>query len=246
MLKAEKTGNGVLNFLNIINNSFLDFVAPSVCLVCNNVLENSTNRYEFICNRCQDALPLAPSPDVLYNRLQDNFSGDDLSISSITGLLWRQENDKYMKLIYDLKYAGFSRVGIELGTMLGELLKTKGNILFDAIVPVPIHSARRRERGYNQSEMIAMGISKMIGCPVETDFIKRSIYTQTQTTLDKHERRRNVEQVFQLANDKIDISILSILLVDDVLTTGATLNAAATCLMNSGCRRVDAAVLMVA
>ena len=146
-----------------------------------------------------------------------------------------------MDLIYGLKYTGIYQIGLELGYLLGKQIKSNR---YDIISPVPIHSARKRERGFNQSEAIVEGIIKVKDIHFEKSLLKRKKYTQTQTMLSAEERKRNVSKVFSI-NDKIDINNKRILLVDDVLTTGSTLNNCATELLKNGARRVDAAVVCV-
>jgi ComF family protein len=229
-----------------IINSLNNFIAPPRCEICQSYLDLDNNKYEFICQKCFDLIPLAPQPDVIYNRLISNFDKDDLYINGAVSLFSMKENHNYMKAIYSLKYSGFSRIGSELGKELGRLIKFYNKINFDALVPVPIHHARKRERGYNQSEYIAKGISEIIGCPVKTDIIKRKKYTQTQTLLSKTQRRTNVANAIVPYNKNMKLNGGSFLLIDDVLTTGSTLNSCAKILLSLGAKNVEVATLVYA
>ena len=155
-----------------------------------------------------------------------------------------KENFQFLDLIHDLKYYGFKKVGYELGVELGKLLIAYGALDYDFIVPAPIHRARRRERGYNQSESIAVGLSEIISVPVNNQIIKRKRYTPSQTTLDKQSRMINISKAFIPYANEIKLLNLNILLVDDVLTTGSTINEAALAILEMGAKRVDAAVLI--
>lgn len=222
---------------------FSDFLAPRNCLVCDEYLENKPRRFEFICDRCFDNIPLAPEPYIIYNKFINNFEQDDIAVSNAISLFSIKENHNYMKLIYALKYNGFFRIGEELGKELAVLLKQYVKTDYNAIIPVPIHKARFRERGYNQSEYIAKGIRKIINVEINTSILKRSVYTGTQTVLDKYERLHNVKDAFKI-NSRINIKSKTFLLVDDVLTTGSTVNACAYSLLEAGAKSVDVATLV--
>lgn len=229
-----------------IISSLNNFIAPPRCEICETQLDLENNKFEFICQKCYDSIPLAPEPNVIYNRLISNFDKDDLYINGAISLFSIKENHNYMNTIYSLKYFGFSRIGIELGKELGRLIKLHNKTNFDAIIPVPIHHARKRERGYNQSEFISKGISDVLGFPVKTNVIIRKRYTQTQTVLSKIERKINVANSIAPFKKNIKLPGGSYLLVDDVLTTGATLNSCAKILLSLGAKNVEVATLVYA
>lgn len=132
-----------------------------------------------------------------------------------------------------LKYQGRDDIGIFLGRQFG--LELKNSDLFKpitAIVPVPLHPKRLKERGYNQAEVIAVGLSEAMGVPVVTDVLHRNVYTQTQTKKTRMERMQNIAGAFTVSNtEKIERG--HVLLVDDVITTGATLETCAQTLLDS-------------
>lgn len=238
--------HGKNNLFISIMRSLNNFIAPPRCEICEKLLELENNKFEFLCQKCFDSIPLAPQPDKVYNRLISNFDKDDLYINGAISLFSIKENHDYMNAIYSLKYKGFSRIGSELGKELGRFMKLYHKTNYDAIVPVPIHHARKRERGYNQSEFIAKGISDVIDCPVKMDIIKRKKYTKTQTLLSKIERRTNVEKAIAPFKKNTKLSGGSYLLVDDVLTTGSTLNSCAKILLSIGAKNVEVATLVFA
>jgi ComF family protein len=226
--------------------SFLDFLSPSNCEVCGKYIGDSHQILEFICDTCIDALPSASPPEQIMNRLITFFSPDNLAISNACALFSVADNHKFMEAIYSLKYRGFTRIGYQLGKLLGKRLIQYNLTDYHFIVPVPIHPARKRERGYNQSFMIAQGTSTILNIPINQKIIKRKIYTQTQTVLNKYERQKNVSEAFAPFSNNIDIINKKILLLDDVLTTGSTLNSCANTLLEMGAIRVDIATIATA
>jgi len=142
-----------------------------------------------------------------------------------------------------VKYQGFKKLGFSLGILLGKLLQNNGSNDYDFIVPVPIHHAKERERGFNQSDIISLGISSVLAIPFNSKLINRKDYTQTQTLLSKQERLENVSNVFTSYNKQVDLRNKKCLLVDDVLTTGSTINFAAKALINCNAERVDGATI---
>lgn len=137
-------------------------------------------------------------------------------------------------------------VGREFGREVGETMWHLGILAADAAVPVPIHHARRRERTYNQAELIAEGISCATGIPLLRKAILRRRYTTTQTRLSADERHTNLTAAFVPGGDCPSLQDKIVLLADDVLTTGSTINACATALLEAGARRVDVAVIAAA
>lgn len=224
----------------------MDFIAPGYCEICKTYLGSEQRRFEFICNKCFDSLPLAPEPEEIFNRFVSNFGADDLAISGAVCLFSIKEDHDYIAPVYSLKYSGFSKIGKELGRELGKLLGYYSQTEFDALVPVPIHHARRRERGYNQSEYIAEGIREITHIPVDNTLIRRDKYTQTQTRFNKDERRRNVANVISPINLNNNLYGKKYMLIDDVLTTGSTLNACASALLMLGAKRVEVATIIYA
>ena len=152
--------------------------------------------------------------------------------------MWRYDKGgSLQRLLHNIKYNGLGRLGFELGCLLGERLRNcpavsgylnSGTSML--LVPVPLHPRRKRMRGFNQAELIAMGISSVTGIPVADDAaVSRSRYTRTQTGFSLLARNSNMAGAFQLEDEQA-LAGKHLMLVDDVFTTGATTYALATCL----------------
>ena len=162
-----------------------------------------------------------------------------------------REGDDFSKIIYQLKYGGMRQLGIFLGELLGNELKdhmekhsTKD---FDYILPVPLFKTKLRERGFNQSDFICKGINKKLNLKFIPGLIERVRYTSTQTKLNREERILNMKDAFEI-NKKYETEIAGkrIILVDDVVTTGSTMNEAIKVLKENNCKEVMACVLAMA
>ncbi|WP_336246174.1 ComF family protein [Cognataquiflexum nitidum] len=145
-------------------------------------------------------------------------------------------------LLHQLKYKNKPEIGIELGRLYGNILRQSGfSQNWDHIVPVPLHPLKKKKRGYNQSEQFAKGLSEALNIPVALSLI-RVQFTETQTRKSRMERIENVAEVFDV--DSLDeIKGKRLLLVDDVMTTGATLITCANVLLEKGSKAVDLAVI---
>ncbi len=231
---------------SILIKAIGEFIAPPICDVCGRKTGDNNADYDFICLGCMDSMPFAPNPDEIYSKLIETFPNDSLHLSNAAALISLSEDEGYNNLIYNLKYHGIYKIGVELGRMLGRKLEILRFIDFDYIVPVPIHHARVRERGYNQSFYIAMGVSQILGIKYSFNIIRRNRYTQTQTTLNAADRLINLTDSIEAGGNYTEIIGKRVLLVDDVLTTGSTLNTCAGTLVEIGAKRVEAATLTVA
>lgn len=149
-------------------------------------------------------------------------------------------NDPLQNLIHSLKYCHRPGIGIYLGEEIGKIVVYEPWFShIDIVIPVPLHKGRLRERGYNQSEFIAQGISRFTGLPILTDGILRTIHTRSQTTLTPEKRLVNMANVFFVPH-KQELKGFTIVLVDDVFTTGATLDSCSRVLLESGAKDVFA------
>jgi ComF family protein len=149
-------------------------------------------------------------------------------------------------VVHGIKYDGL----VPLASMMGKILssrieETLGASIIDVVVPVPLHWMRRRERGFNQSKLIADYLGTRVNLPVQAGALRRVKRTRDQTGLNAQARIDNMKGAFRIGNAS-DIEGRRVLLVDDVITTGATLNEAAGVLRRGGCRNVFAAVIAMA
>ncbi|MBX7042328.1 MAG: hypothetical protein K1X85_05450 [Ignavibacteria bacterium] len=145
------------------------------------------------------------------------------------------------RIIHAVKYSGFRDAGTFLGKLIGiEIIKRKID-LPDVLIPVPLHPGRLRERGYNQSMQICKGISKVTGSKIDGKLVARSRYTETQTKLGREERAENVLNAFSIQPGRAkEITGMSIMIADDVITTGATINEIAKLLREKDCGKITA------
>jgi ComF family protein len=145
-----------------------------------------------------------------------------------------------------LKYNGKFSIGFFLGKILADALKDKFNEWeFDYIVPVPLHHLKRAERGYNQSDFIARGIKSIIKIPINAKILIRTRFTESQTNLNMQERNENMKNAFSVKRKKL-LKGKTILLIDDVITTGATISECGRILLENGAVKVYAASVAIA
>lgn len=194
---------------------------PKLCLVCE---IKKPAQGEILCLACQHKLPRTDFHLDPENALMQRFWGR-LPLHAAASLFYFIKGGRTQQLIHQLKYNNKPAVGIRFGQSYGNHLKNSP--LFrgvDCIVPVPLHPRKRHQRGYNQSETFAQGLSASMGKPYFGEALKRRDFTQTQTRKGRLERMNNVMEAFTLKNGKA-LEGKHVLLVDDVVTTGATLEA---------------------
>jgi len=184
-----------------------------------------------LCTACRHALPETRFHLSSANPVEKLFWGR-IPVAYATSLLFFEKGNKYQSLIHQLKYNGKKEVGKFLGNLLGAALQ---NTRFDdaeVIVAVPLHKIKLRRRGFNQSDVIAQGISEITGKPVIKNVLKRKVNTKSQTKQKRYARWENVEGIFECLKPEL-IRHKHVLLVDDVVTTGATLEAAGSAILEA-------------
>lgn len=205
-------------FENVVNLFY-----PRVCAACGDTLLKDE---ETVCLKCRYLLPKTGYELHADNPLAQMFYGR-VRFHAVTACFFFAKQGKVQHLIHELKYKGNWEAGVFLGQQLGESLKNAP--LFqgiDYLVPVPLHPKREKKRGYNQSLMIARGIAEVTGIAIGDRFLVRGVNTATQTKKSKEERFQNVKDIFQVYHAE-ELQGKHILLIDDVLTTGATLESCA-------------------
>lgn len=207
----------------------VNLLAPRACVVCNTRLEPHEN---VVCAPCNLHLPRTNYALEPYeNALAQLFWGR-VKVEKCVALLHYQAAAPVSALFYKLKYGNKPYLGVELGWLMGKELMPTGFFQdVDFIVPVPLAKQRVRQRGYNQSEMLAQGVALATGLKVENKLIRRIVNTETQTHKDRWERADNVNSAFKLMKQPPKAGT-HVLFVDDVATTGATLCACIHCLQN--------------
>jgi len=218
---------------------FLSLIYPQVCQACNKSLFKNE---KVICMKCYRHLPRARFADDPKNPAAQVFWGRVPLERVVAGFIYNKGN-AVQQLIHAFKYRGFMETGIFLGEELGKEISSIKNLDdISYIIPVPLHPKKRKKRGFNQSEVIAHGIAKQISAEVNTSVLFRKTFSSTQTRKSKYERWQNVEHIFDL-KDKETIAHKHILLVDDVITTGATIEACVLSLLEAEGVRVSVAAL---
>ena len=206
--------------MRILKDLFYLFY-PKLCAACEqNLVENET----IICTLCRHDLPLISFQDFNKNKISDTFYGRVL-IEKAFPLLFFRKTGITKKLIHDLKYKGNQEIGIFFGDWLGKILKDNQQFKnVDFIIPVPLHPKKLKERGYNQVTKFGKVLSKHLDILFLENYLVRISSTKTQTFKARFERFNNIDTKFLLKNPTF-FNNKHVLLIDDVLTTGATLEA---------------------
>jgi ComF family protein len=220
----------------------IDFIYPPICISCNKTLLDKNQK---VCIDCWDAIPIITKEHPLYMEMHSRLLGEGNINHLVSPFIFESEGP-FQHIAHALKYREFKSLGIELGRRIGTLIKD-WNIEADIIIPVPLHRIKHRERGYNQSEFIAYGIASVISKPIDSDTIFRTRYTQTQTKLNHEQRKANLRDVFEVHPEaRKKLKGKKCLLVDDIITTGATTNECAKELLKAGAGSIIAASAAIA
>ncbi len=224
----------------------LDVAFPSSCVSCGEMVDRTALPH--VCDRCFSKIHIVEDPRCLtcgYPFFGETEShGDCQHCSRLTPRFSRGWSISLFRgpirdLVYALKYEN-SLWALDDLARIAEYAEGLDEFLEDAVlVPVPLHARKLRERGYNQSALIAVELGKRFGCPVSGDLMKRIVDTPSQTQFNRKERYRNLRNAFELSSEgQIDRG-KGYVIVDDVFTTGSTLNACASVLRKAGAKRVD-------
>ena len=235
----------------------LDIIYPPRCHICEEFLSCNKNEFEDdnslpICISCLHDLteitpPLCPVCGIFFkSRTEESHMCEDClrkkPFYDATGAPYLYEGG-LMTAIQRLKYRGKVHLADSLGRLLASFTRKwleNGNDCL--IMPVPLHPKRLRERGFNQSLLLAKNVCSLLDMELDFLSLRRVRYTQPQTELSRSERRKNVRRAFEV-HDKAGIKKQTIILVDDVATTGTTLNECARVLKRAGCKKVFCVVL---
>jgi ComF family protein len=230
---------GLISSIGAVGDALLDVVFPPRCVVCDEFGP------DYLCERCASQLP-TPVPEPVCFRC--GHHRDSLPCSEclsdppyfVTATAAGAYSGVLQETIHWLKYRDRPMLAGPLGGILAAHARRNRSMLaglaFDAIVPAPLHAARQRVRGYNHAERLARVVGREIGIAVRTDLVRRVRATRPQVGLDGDERRNNLTGAFR-ANPKA-VQGLTLLLIDDVSTTGATFRECAKALKKAGARAV--------
>jgi len=231
-----------MSYLYDLWDDFISLLFPRLCYGCGGTLLRNE---KLICTECYILMPRTN-----YHLQEDNpvarlFWGR-CKIERAAAFSFYSRESRIRKIIHNLKYRGVREVGFELGKIYGQSLSDSDFLKgIDMIIPVPLHPSKKRIRGFNQSEIIAGGFSEATGLPVFQEILERSTRSQTQTKKSRYDRWINVKGIFIVA-DRDAIAGRHVLVIDDVITTGSTLEACAIELLKSEGVKVSVAALAVA
>lgn len=222
--------------------ALLHLFFPHCCAGCGS---NTINNEQLLCLSCINRLPLTNFHLYTENPVQHIFRGR-LPIVNATSYMYFTKDSLLQHLMHQFKYNNRKDIGAWFGKRLGEALKSSTRFIMpDALLPIPLFAARERRRGYNQAHVLCTGMSEIMGIPVLKDIVIRSVATESQTRKNRVERWQNMEGRFFLKNP-VAIKNRHLLLVDDVITTGATLEACGQTLLAAGNVRLSVATMGIA
>ena len=211
-----------------IKDSFLHLLFPHVCAGCGN---DSVNEDSVLCLKCTAAMPETNFEFHPGNPIEKKFWGR-LPFAGATAQYYFTRESLMQTLMHEFKYRGNKDLGRQLGRMMGDSLARSGRFPVDVLIPLPLFESKERRRGFNQATILCEGISERLRVPVLKDVVIRSTHTDTQTKKGRIDRWLNMEGRFEL-NNAAAVAGRHLLLVDDVVTTGATLEACATELLKA-------------
>jgi len=214
---------------------------PNVCACCATGL---TRGEKYICSHCMYELPKTNFFREHDNPVAQIFWGRAIVEHATAGYFFRKGN-RIQKLVHQVKYRGQKEMGKVLGCEMGKSLRDSIFNEVDLIAPVPLHPQKYRKRGYNQSEWIAQGVAESMDKPVDTQTLVRRVFTETQTRKKRFDRWENVDSGFGLVHPET-FTGRHVLLIDDVITTGATLEACIHAVLSAQGTKVSVAALAFA
>ena len=198
--------------------SLMDLLYPSVCNVCGESLVRSE---QYLCTSCLADFPFADKDYSTGEGVLGLFE-ESYRPKELYSLFYYNKYSPYKNLIYLVKYHSYRQLGVYLGRMLGEQLLASCQA--DCIIPIPLHKKKQKARGFNQALEIAKGISEILKIEVLDDVVLRTQNNVSQTGKNSAERLKNVENIFELKRPE-RIQGRSVLLIDDVITTGSTIGS---------------------
>lgn len=228
-------------YLKEITASFLHLFFPHVCTGCGSDLVNEKT---MLCMRCLSAMPGTSFERHPKNPVESIFRGR-LPLAAATAQFYFTKESLMQHLMHQLKYRGNKDLGLQLGKIMGEQLMQSGRFAVDALIPLPLFPAREKKRGYNQATVLCEGMAEIMHVPVLEKLVFRRTQTDSQTKKARIGRWQNMEGKFSLQDQDLHKN-KHLLLVDDVITTGATLEACGNALLKIENVKLSVACLCVA
>jgi len=224
-----------------IKDSFLHLLFPHICAGCGTDL---LDKESMLCIRCIAGLPETNFSVHAGNPIEKMLWGR-IPLAGATATYYFSKESLIQHLVHQFKYKGNKDLGLQLGRLLGKYLVQSDRFNAEALVPLPLFAVKEKRRGYNQATVLCDGIAEIMKIPVLKNAVSRPQHTDTQTKKGRLERWQNMEGKFVLQDEKA-IADKHLLLVDDVITTGATLEACGTELLKGNNVKLSIATLCVA
>jgi ComF family protein len=222
-------------------HDFADLLFPRLCQACEATL---TRNEKVLCTRCLHALPVTNYHLESGNAVEAIFYGR-IPVENATSLLLFEKKEMVQKLIHNLKYRGHEEIGAYLGAWLGnELRQTENYREVSVVIPVPLHKIKLKKRGFNQVEAFGKEIAKALDAPYKDQILLKVSSSQTQTVKKRFARWGSIGETFILQNPE-ELENEHVLLVDDLVTTGATLEACAEKLLQVKGVKISIATMAV-
>jgi len=194
-------------------------IFPNNCLACDNHL---MKQEDVFCTKCEIDFPYTRIEDFSDNVVSKIFYGR-CEIAEAYSLLYFKKGGKTQNLLHQLKYNDKPQIGQRFGVLIGNEIKKFSKQNYDALIPIPLHPKKEQKRGYNQALQIALGLSETSEIAVNNNLVRRQHYNETQTSKGRFSRWENTANIFSASNDIKNYA--SVLIVDDVITTGSTIEA---------------------
>jgi ComF family protein len=232
----------MINEIQFAIDQVLNLFYPNLCIVCEG---RTHSNEELFCMDCQYQIHPSEMYLLKSNEFTARFRGR-VDLVNGAALYYYIKGGRLQKAMELLKYKNRPEIGLRLGKFFGRLLISNTDYSgIKYILPIPLHPNRKIQRGYNQSSLISYGLSESLNIPVREDILLRNKETYTQTEKNRIDRSINMQKVFELIHPEI-ITGTHLLLVDDIMTTGATLEAAAMILQKAGNVRISMITIALA
>lgn len=220
-------------------NGFFQLLFPASCIGCGRHLVEGEAH---LCTYCINDMPKTHFHHDKHSPLERKFYGKGVPVEAVWAYYYFYKGGKARKLVHQLKYEGKKDIGYAIGRWYGyELRQDVEGLPCDCIVPVPLHRQKLARRGFNQSKVFAEGLSAELSLPVE-ELLEKKLNIQTQTAKTRLERWLNSRNAYTIKSG-INVKGKRVLLVDDILTTGATLETCAGVLLQHGAKSIHIAVI---
>lgn len=220
-------------FINVkvLLQDFVSLFYPEVCVHCREILVKNE---KFLCTNCQLNLPYTYYHLHESNPVKGSFPYLG-TLDFASSFLSFKKKGVAQSILHSIKYKGNYDLGIEMGVLMADVMKERIK-KYDMILPVPIHPSKKRSRGYNQSTALAEGVSRVTGIPVREDIVERASISKSQTKKSRMDRWTTLSDAYTVVREDL-LKDQSAILIDDVITTGATIGRFAEVVEGAGAKR---------